>query len=188
MTRRKEQIERSMLMQYLVDLDDLSRFNKIISELGYTGKAFFSFLLPRQLWHQTSKIRIENELLMDGIIDKSSLGSSSSSLIKWIFNNYGAQRTAQFIDECQFLANRYMLYTGYSIGIDDCVVIPRKVVKSVEDNEFLKFDSLDSDVAVEDVKNKIMNMSEQQLNQNDNNGFMVSVESGGKEACSTCAT
>ena len=73
-----------------------------------------------------------------------------------------------------------MLYTGYSIGIDDCVVIPRKVVKSVEDNEFLKVDSLDSDVAVEDVKNKIMNMSEQQLNQNDNNGFMVSVESGGK--------
>ena len=81
-----------------------------------------------------------------------------------------------------------MLYTGYSIGIDDCVVIPRKFVKSVEDNEFLKVDSLDSDVAVEDVKNKIMNMSEQQLNQNDNNGFMVSVESGGKEACSTCAT
>ena len=180
LTRRKKQIERSMLMQYLVDLDDLSRFNEIVSKLGYTGKAFFSFLLPRQLWHQTSKIRIENELLMDGIIDKSSLGSSSSSLIKWIFNNYGAQRTAQFIDECQFLANRYMLYTGYSIGIDDCVVIPRKVVKSVEDNEFLKVDSLDSDVAVEDVKNKIMNMSEQQLNQNDNNGFMVGVESGGK--------
>ena len=180
LTRRKKQIERSMLMQYLVDLDDLSRFNEIVSELGYRGQAFFSFLLPRQLWHQTSKIRIENELLMDGIIDKSSLGSSSSSLIKWIFNNYGAQRTAQFIDECQFLANRYMLYTGYSIGIDDCVVIPGKVVESIEDNEFLKVDSLDSDVAVEDVKNKIMKMSEQQLNQNDNNGFMVSVESGAK--------
>ena len=60
------------------------------------------------------------------------------------------------------------------------MVIPRKVVKSVEDNEFLKVDSLDSDVAVEDVKNKIMNMSEQQLNQNDNNGFMVTVESGAK--------
>ena len=94
LTRRKKQIERSMLMQYLVDLDDLSRFNEIVSKLGYTGKAFFSFLLPRQLWHQTSKIRVENGLLMDGIIDKSSLRSSSSSLIKWIFNNYGAQRTA----------------------------------------------------------------------------------------------
>ena len=98
---------------------------------------------------------------MDGIIDKSSLGSSSSSLIKCIFDNYGAQRAAQFIDECQFLANRYMLYTGYSIGINDCVVILRKVVKSVVDNAFLKADSLDPDVAVEDIKNKVMNMSRQ---------------------------
>ena len=129
-----------------------------------------------------SKIPIEKGLLMDGIIDKSSLGSSSFSLIKFIFDNYGAQRAAQFIDECQFLANRYMLYTRYSIGIEYCVVIPRKVVKSIRDNKFLKFDPLDPDVVVEDIKNKIMNMSKQQLNQKDNNGFMISVESGTKES------
>ena len=73
-----------------------------------------------------------------------------------------------------------MLYTGYSIGIDDCVVIPRKVVKSIVDNEFLKTDPLNPDVAVEDVKNKIMSMSRHQLSQNGNNGFMISVESGAK--------
>ena len=161
-------------------LDDLSRFNEILSKLVYTGKALFFLLLPRQLWHKTSKIRIENGLLMDGIIHKDSLESSSSSLIKCIFDNYGAQRAAQFIDECQFLANRYMLYTGYSISIDDCVVIPRKVVKSIVDNDFLKANPLNPDVAVEDVKNKIMNMSRQQLNQNDNDGFMISVGSEAK--------
>ena len=73
-----------------------------------------------------------------------------------------------------------MLYTGYSIGIADCVVIPRKVVKSIVDNEFLKADSLNPDVVGQDVKNKVMNVSRQQLSQNDNNGFMVSVESGAK--------
>ena len=133
-------------------LDDLSRFNEILSKLVYTGKALFFLLLPRQLWHKTSKIRIENGLLMDGIIDESSLGSYSSSLIKCIFDDYGVQRALQFIDECQLLANRYMLYTGYSIGIDDCVVIPKKIVKSIVD-EFLKADPLDPDVVVEDVKN-----------------------------------
>ena len=138
LTKTKKQIEKLMFMQYLVDLDDLSRFNEIVSKLVYTGKTLFSFLLPRQLWHQTSKIRIENGLLMDGIIDKSSLGSSSWSLITCNFEDYGAQTAAQFIDECQLLANRYMLYTGYSIGIDDWVVIPRKVVKSIVDIEFLK--------------------------------------------------
>ena len=45
---------------------------------------------------------------------------------------------------------------------------------------FVKADPLDPDVAVEDVKNKVMNMKRQQLNQNDNNGFMISVESGAK--------
>ena len=52
-----------------------------------------------------------------------------------------------------------MLYTGYSIGIDDNMVISRKVVKSIVDNEFLKTNPLNPDAAVEDVKNKIMNMS-----------------------------
>ena len=92
----------------------------------------------------------------------------------------GHKGLQQFIDECRFLANTYMLYTGYSIGIDNCVVIPRKVVKSIVDNEFLKIDPLNPDVAVEDVKNKVMNMSRQQLSKNDNNGFMISVEPGAK--------
>ena len=151
-----------------------------MSKLGYTGKVLFSFLLPRQLWHKMSKIQIENGLLMDGIILKSSLASSSSSLIKCIFDDYGAQRSAQFIDECQFLANRCMLYTGNRTSIHDCVVIPRKVVKSIGDNELLKTNPLDPDVGVEDVKNKVMNMSRQSLNENDNNGFMISVEPGAK--------
>ena len=58
--------------------------------------------------------------------------------------------------------------------------MPRKVVKSIVDNEFLKADSLDPDIAVENVKNKVMNMSRQHLNQNDNNGFMISIGSGAK--------
>ena len=57
---------------------------------------------------------------------------------------------------------------------------PRKVVKSIVDNEFLNANPLNPGVAVEDDKNKIMNISRQQLNQNDNNGFMTSVGSGAK--------
>ena len=49
LTRRKKLIERSMFMQYLVYLDNLSRFTQIVSKLGLTGKALFSFLLTRQL-------------------------------------------------------------------------------------------------------------------------------------------
>ena len=79
-----------------------------------------------------------------------------------------------------FVLSPRLLDTGYTIDIDDCVVIPRKVVKSIVHNEFLKTDPLNPDVAVEDVKNKVMNMSRQQLSQNDNNGFVISVKSGAK--------
>ena len=41
---------------------------------------------------------------------------------------------------------------------------------------------MNPDVAVEDVKNKIMNMPKQQLNQNGSNGFMISIESGSKRS------
>ena len=51
---------------------------------------------------------------------------------------------------------------------------------SIVDNEFLKADSLDPDVAVEDVKNKVMNMSRQKLSQTDSNSFLINVESGAK--------
>ena len=35
LTRRKKKIERLLVMQYLVGLDGLKRFNEIISKLGF---------------------------------------------------------------------------------------------------------------------------------------------------------
>ena len=45
--KRKKQIERSMFMQYSMDLDDLSRFNEIVLKLGSTEKRL-SFLFCYQ--------------------------------------------------------------------------------------------------------------------------------------------
>ena len=45
LTKRKKQIERSMFIQYLVDLDDLSRFNEIVLKPGFhrKGSVFLFF-------------------------------------------------------------------------------------------------------------------------------------------------
>ena len=53
--KEKEQIERSVFMQYLVDLDDLSRSKEIASKLGYTGKALFFFLVTKAVIAQNVK-------------------------------------------------------------------------------------------------------------------------------------
>ena len=57
------------------------------------------------------------------------------------------------------------------------MVISRKAVKSIVDNEFLEADPLNPHIALEDVKNKTMSMSRQQLSKNNNNGFMITLES-----------
>ena len=43
-----------------------------------------------------------------------------------------------------------MLYTGYSIGIDDYVVIPKRVVKNIGNKDF----SRGPNTVIENVKNR----------------------------------
>ena len=50
LTKRKKQIERSMFMQYLMDLDDLSRFN-----VGFDGKGPLFFLVTKAIVAQNFK-------------------------------------------------------------------------------------------------------------------------------------
>ena len=184
MTERKTAFDRDMFDQFLVDIEDLSRYGEIVGKLGRTGKALFSFLLPRDLHFTTGKVIIKRGLLLEGVANKSILGDSSSSLLKCLFDDYGAERAGRFIDECQFLSNRYMLYTGYSIGIEDCVSIPRSVIeKVVKDSLPDDVDKLPEPVLLallNNVKNKVMSMAKQKLHSQRKNGFLISTESGAK--------
>ena len=56
-----------------------------------------------------------------GQLDKSALGSASKGLIQSIFNDFGFESSAQFIDDLQNIVNDYMKMSSYSVGISDLI-------------------------------------------------------------------
>jgi DNA-directed RNA polymerase beta' subunit len=96
----------------------------------YCGKTLFSLLLPEDL-NYTSKnkamadepiLRIERGVVYEGAVNKANLKGGHSSLICVLHKYYSNQVAMQFVNDVQFLANEYMLYYGFSIGIGDCVM------------------------------------------------------------------
>ena len=185
MTGRKNVFSKDLFDQFLMDIEDLSRYDHIVSNMGRTRNAMFSFLLPRDLNFSSRDIVIRRGLLVRGIADKNILGSSSSLIFKCLFNDCGPQVVSKFTDECQFLSNCYMLYTGYSIGIDNCVTISRQTIEKVVQGS-LPPDADDLPehcllIYLSNVKDKVMGMAKQQLSSSTfKNGFMTSVNSGAK--------
>ena len=185
MTGRKNVFSKDLFDQFLMDIEDLSRYDHIVSNMGRTRNVMFSFLLLRDLNFSSRDIVIRRGLLVRGVADKNILGSSSSSIFKCLFDDCGPQVVSKFTDECQFLSNCYMLYTGYSIGIDDCVTIFRQTIEKVVQGS-LPPDADDLPehcllIYLSNVKDKVMGMAKQQLSSSTfKNEFMTSVNSGAK--------
>ena len=65
-----------------------------------------------------------------GQMEKSVLGSSTKGIIHRIFNDYGHQKAAQFIDDLQNIITEYMTTSSYSVGISD-LIADRKTQDSI---------------------------------------------------------
>ena len=85
--------------------------------LGMTSSC--QFLAGQDLNFSTHTAVIQQDFLVKGLADSDLLGSPSSSILKCLFDVYGPQLAATFIGQCQFMSNRYMLYTGYCPGVDN---------------------------------------------------------------------
>ena len=66
-------------------------------------------------------VNIQNGELKQGIIDKKILTQTSKGLTHIIFNDYGPDRTQEFIDNSQFIITNYLLNTGFSVGVSDLI-------------------------------------------------------------------
>ena len=68
-----------------------------------------------------NKVTIKKGEVIDGVFDKNILGASEQGLIHIIFNQYGAERTQQFLDDIQNIVTNWILKSGFSVGIGDLV-------------------------------------------------------------------
>ncbi|PKP58740.1 MAG: DNA-directed RNA polymerase subunit A', partial [Candidatus Altiarchaeales archaeon HGW-Altiarchaeales-2] len=111
----KEKISREVALQITGGILKLPE-----EKTDFTGKDIFSLLLPKDLkTNYVNKFKenvlIENGKLTEGSIDAEGM---SGELVQEIFNNYGPDAAADFINKSTKMAIRATAIYGFTLGID----------------------------------------------------------------------
>lgn len=86
----------------------------------FNGKGLLSFLFPSDFSFRLASLQIEDGIFVCGILEKRSI----STIIKTIYNDYGEDTVSDFIDNVQFMTNKYLLEKGFTINAADCLKNP----------------------------------------------------------------
>lgn len=86
-----------------------------------SGQAVFSALLPPDFYYNHKKVLILEGVLISGRITKSHVGTSSRSIVQELHKKYGPERTAKFLTEASWVINKWLIETGFSVGLRDMI-------------------------------------------------------------------
>lgn len=103
----------------------------------YCGKTLFSLLLPDDFMYCSNNkalvdepyVKIDKGILYEGAINKVDLKGGQKSIISLLYKEYSVDVALHFVNNVQFLANEFILYHGFSIGIGDCLTNIRETKK-----------------------------------------------------------
>jgi len=95
----------------------------------WSGRLIFSQIIPNININKTTSslggnnvIKIDKGIIKSGVLDKSLLGPKSQGIIHVIHNDYGADKTREFLDNSQSVLIEWMLMSGFSVGLSDLMV------------------------------------------------------------------
>ena len=91
-----------------------------------SGKALFSTILPPGLFYykkddknSAKDVEIRDGVLIKGRISKDHIGRKANTIQMAIWKWFGPEKAANFITDCTFLTNEYLIYYGLTFGYDD---------------------------------------------------------------------
>ena len=93
--------------------------------IRWTGKQIFSMILPQISLYKEydTQSKLENVLIENGILKTGQVnGGISSNIVHIIHNDYGYKEAARYLNDLQKIVTRYMIRSGYSVGISDLIV------------------------------------------------------------------
>ena len=119
---------------------------KNIQESPFCGKGIFSLLLPDDFLYENKNkadanedtVKIYRGVLYSGVINKKNLGSGHASITNLLHKEYDEEVAISFVNNVQFLANEWLLYHGFSIGISDCIATKTEEIQSVISRCFIE--------------------------------------------------
>jgi hypothetical protein len=106
----------------------------------YTGHEIFSHIIPVGINNTNKLIKIVNGKLISGNLDKSALSFAKNSIIHFIWDKFGPNKTRRFIDDSQRLILNYLMIRGQTVGFKD-IIVDDKIndqIRQMIDNKILE--------------------------------------------------
>lgn len=151
-------------------LDRIQHIRKVLKHKGkklqaFTGKGLFSLCLPKDFNYENKNeadpqepvVKIYRGVLFEGTINKSDVGGSSYSIIQLLYKEYGKEITSTFIDNVQFITNAWLTFSGFSVGIEDCLASKTEEINSVIEKCFLEAKGIEETTYHEGIKEARVN-------------------------------
>jgi DNA-directed RNA polymerase beta' subunit len=80
------------------------------------GNGVLSFMFPFDFNFQAGELKIESGVFVGGRLEKNVV----AKLIKTIYSDYGEKVVGRFIDNVQFVTNKFLIERGFTINAADC--------------------------------------------------------------------
>lgn len=111
----------------------------------YTGQQAYSQILPPGMYLENKGVKIQNSKLT-GTIDKAIYNAHSTGILHSVYKDYGAYDARRFMDNISRLICRWLLTSGFSVGISDLVIgqeMEKKLKQSIADMKRNVFETLE---------------------------------------------
>jgi DNA-directed RNA polymerase II subunit RPB1 len=178
---------------------------KIKMNKEYTGHEIFSHIIPKGINILKKNIEIENGDLKSGHLDDSSLSFAKNSIIHFIWDKFGPNKTRKFIDDSQRLILNYLLLRGQSVGFGDTIISDnmKQKINQLTSNSIIEskynmtqFENDTEQLSLETIESSLLseldlvqsNIGQMLMDSLDiNNFFWTSAKSGAKGKISNVA-
>jgi DNA-directed RNA polymerase beta' subunit len=147
-------------LRYLEKKVAMYRKRLSLSSDYFDGRMLFSLLLPSYFFYHHKndadplepEVVIENGLLLRGAIKKTNLGSSHTSIVTTLYQEYGEDVCVDFLNDVQFLVNQFLLSKGFTVSISDCLVTKKDEIQNTISRSFMKAKSIEEHTKDERIR------------------------------------
>ena len=164
----------------------------------FTGKNLISMMLPNDFAYikknDSTKsepiVKIYKGVMYEGVLNKANLGSAHGSILQVLLKDYNADICIGFTNNIQFITCEWLLYEGFSIGIEDCITDKQDEVKSSVFKSYFQSKKIEESVSNPVIreakisvalnKAKDFGMKIARENMSEDNCFISTVMSGSK--------
>lgn len=123
LTQPDVRVKGSDVANFLCNTSSETKFEIDMDKI-YTGHEIFSYIIPKgintvQTKNDKKTFEIVDGQLTVGKLDKSTLSKVKNSIIHFIWDKYGPNKTRRFIDDSQRLVLAFLAHRGFTIGFGD---------------------------------------------------------------------